>query len=157
MQSNQHTQQEKVNMNIPQDALKSGAENMQGVEIQEVGQRLSEIVKDLPPEQKAATTQQASKKTHKFTQQQLKAKLLANLPSEKRMKAEIEAEISSEINSLESKATRMTYFNNSKNYFELNNILAKVRELTDILASLTKATFEMIKSLWLRLVHGIAL
>ncbi|MBI5152478.1 hypothetical protein HZA39_03000 [Candidatus Peregrinibacteria bacterium] len=155
MQTNQHSNNEKRNI-VPPKLGVNGAESISGMEVSEVGEKLSEIVRDLPPEEKAAKPIPRKKST-KLTPQQLKDKLLANLPSEHRMKAEIASEIKREVNNLQSKARNMVYLGGKVNYFELNNILSKIRELTDILSSLIKATFEMIKSLWFRFVHGIAL
>lgn len=154
MQTNQQSNNEKRNI-VPPKTGDTGAESMSGVEIN-VGSKLSEIVSTLPPEEKAAAPI-ATRKSHKLTAQQLRDKLLASLPSERKMKAEIASQIKREVSDLQSKAKTMVYFSGSVNYFELNNILAKIRELTDILYSLVKATFEMIKNLWLRFVHGIAM
>lgn len=155
MPTDQQPNKEKQNT-IPPKTGVGGAETMNDVEMTEVGSRLSEIVSTLPPEEKPVAPSPA-KKSHKLTPQQLKAKLLANLPSEKRMRTEIQAEIKKEIGGLQSRVRNMVYFGSSVNYFELNNMLARIRELTDILSSLAKAAFEMIKSLWFRFVHGIAL
>lgn len=145
---------ERINMPAQKHAAE-GKENLPGAEtMPEVQAKLSEIVSELPPEQQPVKA--AAKKTHKLTSAQLKAKLLANLPSEKRMKAEIEREINGEVKSLEFKAKKLMYFG-PINYFELTNVLAKIHELKDILASLLNATLELIKSLWFRFIHGIAL
>jgi len=158
MQSNQHIQREKI---VPPNAIWNGmqtsAENAEGINVKDVvGERLSEIVSDLPSEPQTSTAGDKAKSARRLTQQEIKERLLAHLPSEKRMKAEIESKISKEIRSLQSKVSKMIYFSINTDYFELNNILAKIHELTDVLASLAKATFEMIKNLWLRFVHGIA-
>ncbi|KKR07011.1 MAG: hypothetical protein UT33_C0006G0087 [Candidatus Peregrinibacteria bacterium GW2011_GWC2_39_14] len=134
-------------------------ENATGIEDGgEVKTRLSEIVSELPPEQKQTSPAGGgtTHKSHKLTAAQMRAKLLANLPSEKRMKTDISTEIEKEVEELKSKAKSMRYFGPA-NYYEMNNIIAKIHELNDILSSLVTATFEMLKSLWLRFVHGIAI
>lgn len=152
---NPHTESK---INAPQNvqALNNAAENVNGIETGgEVKSRLSEIVSELPPEQKQAS-QGGTHKTHKLTPAQMRERLLANLPTEKHMKEEISVEIEKEVEELKSKAKSMKFFGPA-NYFEMNNVMAKIHELNDILASLVTATFEMIKSLWLRFVHGIAI
>jgi hypothetical protein len=86
----------------------------------------------------------------------LRVKLLKNLPSEKAMKRQVEHEIRKEIKYLRGKAMgliRPSY--NSMSFFEMANLLRKIRELKGILYSLVKISFERLKTLWLRFVHGI--
>jgi len=86
---------------------------------------------------------------------QLKAQLLKNLPNEKKMKAQIESEIKKEIKYLHKKALKMIGNPSNMSFFEMANILKKIRELRGILCKLAKASFEALKTMWLRFVHGI--
>lgn len=87
--------------------------------------------------------------------QDITAQLLANLPSEKEMRKQIEREIKKEIGYLHNKAMKMVKKPGEMNYFEMNNLMRKIRELKGILMMLLKSSVEGLKSLWLRYVHGI--
>ncbi len=39
------------------------------------------------------------------------------------------------------------------NYFELNNVLAKIREIRFTLSELVRATYEQVKNLWIKYVY----
>jgi hypothetical protein len=86
----------------------------------------------------------------------LRAQLLKNLPSEKVMRRQVEGEIKNEIKYLRRRAMgliRPPY--GSMSYFEMANLLKKIRELKGLLYSLVKISMERLKTLWLRFVHGI--
>ncbi|MCX6734932.1 MAG: hypothetical protein NTZ25_03405 [Candidatus Peregrinibacteria bacterium] len=85
----------------------------------------------------------------------IKANLLKNLPSEAVMKKQIEVEIKKEIEYLHKKAMKMFRTPGQVSYFEMNNVLKKIRELKGLLLALVKASFDGLKTLWLRFVHGI--
>lgn len=87
--------------------------------------------------------------------EEIRAKLLKDLPSEKRMKSQIESEIKKEIKYLHRKALKMIGNPSSMSFFEMANVLKKIRELKGILFRLAKASLEALKTLWLRFVHGI--
>lgn len=91
----------------------------------------------------------------KFNPAQIKSQLLKAMPSEKVMRREIEREIKKEIKYLHKKVMRMVRISSGANFFELNNLLGKIRELTGILLKLVKTSLESIKTLWLRYVHGV--
>lgn len=91
----------------------------------------------------------------RFNPAQIKSQLLKTIPSEKIMRKEIEREIKKEIKYLHKKAMRMVRTPSGANFFELNNLLGKIRELTGILLKLVKTSLESIKTLWLRYVHGV--
>ncbi len=88
-----------------------------------------------------------------MTYAQVKAALLKNMPTEPEMRRQIEKEIKHEIKYLHAKAMKMV--GKRDNFFELNNVMKKIRELRGILAMLAKAGYEAMKTLWLRFVHGI--
>lgn len=85
----------------------------------------------------------------------IKARFLNNLPAEKEMRRQIEKEIRKEIDYLHSKAMKMLRKPGEVNYFEMSNILKKIRELKGILLSLLRASVDSMKTLWLRYVHGV--
>ncbi len=86
---------------------------------------------------------------------QVKASLLNNLPAEKIMRAQVQKEINRQIDYLHKKAMKMVRKPGEANYFELANILKKIRELKSMLMDLAKLSFDHLKTLWLRFVHGI--
>ncbi|MDP2642592.1 MAG: hypothetical protein Q8P62_02005 [Candidatus Peregrinibacteria bacterium] len=88
-----------------------------------------------------------------MTYAQVKAALLNNIPVESKMRAQIKTEIEKEIKYLHKKAMKMV--GKRDNFFELNNVMKKIRELKGILAMLAKAGYEAMKTLWLRFVHGV--
>jgi hypothetical protein len=98
---------------------------------------------------------QAKKDDGSVDPEELKAKLLKNLPHQRVMKRQIEKEIKKEINYLHGKAMAMVRSPKEMNYFEMNNIVGKIRELRKLLKSIVKASFEAVKGVWLRYVHGI--
>lgn len=104
----------------------------------------------------ADTTSLAGQKvTAKMDPAVIKANLLKNMPSEAVMKKQIETEIKKEIEYLHKKAMKMFRSPGSVNYFEMNNVMKKIRELKGLLLELVKASFDGLKTLWLRFVHGI--
>lgn len=88
-----------------------------------------------------------------MTYAQVKAALLQNMPTEREMVKQIETQIRQEIKVLHKRAMKMVAQKGS--FFEINNIMKKVRELRGILAMLAKASYEALKTLWLRFVHGV--
>lgn len=85
----------------------------------------------------------------------IKNRLLSALPSEKAMFRQVEREIKNEIDYLHKKAMKMMASPGKVSYFEMQNLLKKIRELTGILADLVKASYDGLKTLWLRYVHGV--
>lgn len=90
-----------------------------------------------------------------MTPAQIKAQLLSKIPDEKVMKKQIEGEIKKEIKYLHKKAIKLMRSRGNVSYFEMANVMKKIRELKGILMDLIKASLESLKSLWLRFVHGI--
>lgn len=84
----------------------------------------------------------------------LRAQLLQNLPAETVMKRQVENEIRKEIKYLRKKAMGLIGGSNMS-FFEMTNLLKKIRELKGILYTLMKVSLERLKTLWLRFVHGI--
>lgn len=124
--------------------------------IETVG-RVSEALKSSQEQDKSSQASGGSTTTKGavFDHAAIKEKLLNNLPSEKKMISQIEDEIKNEINYLRKKALKMIAGSSNMSYFEMSNLIRKIRELKGILASLMKASLEVLKSLWLRYVHGI--
>lgn len=94
-------------------------------------------------------------KAGKYDPAQIKAELLKKMPSEKVMRSQVEKEIKKEIKYLHRKAMKMIANPGSMSYFEMSNLVKKIRELRGLLLKLVKASVEKLKTLWLRFVHGI--
>ncbi len=85
----------------------------------------------------------------------IRENLLKSLPTEEVMRKQIETEIKKEIDYLHKRAIKMMTLPGKVNYFEMNNLMKKIRELKAILLQLLKASIDGLKTLWLRFVHGI--
>lgn len=115
--------------------------------------RVSEVLST--KEGEASPTTGSQKATTKVDPAVIRANLLNNMPSEAVMKKQIEVEIKKEIDYLHKKAMKMFRSPGQVSYFEMNNVLKKIRELKGLLVALLKASFDGLKTLWLRFVHGI--
>ena len=85
----------------------------------------------------------------------IRAQILKNIPTQAVMRKQVSKEIRKEIKYLHRKAMKMMTSPGEVSYFEMSNLMKKVRELKGILATLAKATVENLKTLWLRFVHGV--
>lgn len=124
------------------------AEKLEAVEIpsnvSEVTEKPSEKKRDgISPAAKAAQVKK------------VKEDLLKNLPPEKVMRSEVKSAVRKEISQLERQKLRIIHNPANRDFNKLNIIVQKLRELRNIIASLAEATYEMLKNLWLRFVHGI--
>ncbi len=116
--------------------------------------RVSEVLSNTK-EQDSSGAAAATSKKHVVTPDQIRQNLLKDLPQEPIMKRQIEKEIKKEISYLHKKAMSMLRSPGKINYFEMTNLMKKIRELKGILITLIKASFENLKTLWLRYVHGV--
>lgn len=100
-------------------------------------------------------TSQVAKKASKVKESAdaIKARLMNSMPTEQVMKREIKTMLDQDIHQLLKKAHLAEKKGNA---FELNRLVAKIRAIKDILASIAHATYEMLKNLWLKVVHGIS-
>lgn len=118
--------------------------------------RVSEVLSDVREQSGDGSPAAGGAKTQsKYDPAAFKAQLLASLPPEKEMRAQIEKEIKKEIKYLHKKAMKMLKAPGKVNYFEMNNMLRKIRDLKGLLLTLVKASMDGLKTLWLKFVHGI--
>lgn len=128
------------------DGAEDGAEAMGNV---------SETKEGLGEQQKG-TSGKFQQFSQKMTDEQaaaLKAKLLTSPPSQKKMIQEIRAHIHKEIVQLQRQAR---HFQKTGSFHDLSATVAKIRELKGLLSRLWHAAAEFIKTVWLKVVHGIA-
>ncbi len=85
----------------------------------------------------------------------IKLELLKKMPSEKEMIKQIEVGIKKEIAALHKKSIKLVNMKDDASYFEFTNVVRKLRSLRTVLNGLLKNSFEGIKELWLRFVHGV--
>lgn len=149
------------------NAVPHGAPNLEAPQLDDMGVDTVGNVTEVLSESKEVKGDSSSQKGDQTTVKkdsskkaavsiaQIKADLLKNVPGEYRMRKQIEREIHKEIKYLHKKAMRMARSPGSISFFEMNNILMKVRELKDIMSKIVKYPVEALKNLWLRFVHGI--
>lgn len=85
----------------------------------------------------------------------IRAQILKSMPTEDVMRKQVSHEIKKEIKYLHKKAMKMMRSPAEISYFEMSNLMRKLRELRGLLSALLKASLENIKTLWLRFVHGV--
>lgn len=116
--------------------------------------RVSEVLKK-SAENDGGGVQATSRKTQLMDPAQIRQNLLKNVPDESEMKKQIEREIKKEIDYLHKKAVSMLRSPRRMSYFEMTNLMKKIRDLKGLLIQLVKASLDTLKTLWLRYVHGI--
>ncbi len=114
--------------------------------------RVSEVIKDQSEQKGGSVTGSGVTPIDSET---IRADLLKNIPTEKEMKKQIESEIKKEIKYLHKKAVKLMAVPNSMSFFEMTNLMKKIRELKGLLVELLKASLDNLKTLWLRFVHGV--
>lgn len=76
------------------------------------------------------------------------------IPKVEIMRAQVAKAIKREIHHLEKKAKKMANSPTGFQPFSLNTVVSKIRELKEILAMVTYATFETLKGWWFKFVKG---
>lgn len=117
--------------------------------------RVAEVLSNVKEDSAGAATGSKTSTKQVYDAAGLKNRLLNALPSEKVMLKQVEREIKKEIDYLHKKAMKMMASPGKVSYFEMQNLLKKIRELTGILKDLVKASYDGLKTLWLRYVHGV--
>lgn len=117
--------------------------------------KVSEILKEGQEQKGAGAGAKVTGAQKTYDPDKIRAQLLKNLPSEKAMKRQVEREIKKEIKYLHKKAMKMFNSPRSMSFFEMSNLMRKIRELKGLLVDLIKASLDTLKTLWLRFVHGI--
>ncbi|MEK7528942.1 MAG: hypothetical protein AAB592_04200, partial [Patescibacteria group bacterium] len=84
----------------------------------------------------------------------IRAKLLKNLPPQAVMVKQIKRKLSMQEKELTKDFKKYSNVG-ADAAFQLNAVVARLRKLKDYFSILANATFEMIKHLWLKIVHGV--
>lgn len=101
----------------------------------------------------AGKFQQFQKQMTKEEADRLKKQLLKSPPSKPLMIREIRTQVHREILQLHSKEK---YYRRKSAFAELARVVKRLRELHGILTQLLHSTAEVVRNLWLKVVHGIA-
>lgn len=125
------------------------AETQEGVEFSE-GK-----VSESASEDKSRASQAGGKRSYTADEiEAIRAKLLAALPSQEVMLKQIKRTLYSEEKTLVKKMKRARK-KAHKHAFELTIIVAQLRKIREYFSILAHATYEMVKNLWLKIVHGV--
>lgn len=133
------------------EALKTEAEGIEGAE----GIEFSEgKISEAAGEDKAHAPLAGAGKYSADEIEAIRAKLLAALPPQAVMIRQIRKKLYKEERVL---TKRMKKFQKKshKHAYALTIIIAKLRKIREYLAMLAYATYEVIKNLWLKIVHGV--
>jgi hypothetical protein len=135
--------------------VSKATEYVESAESAEIAGDVSEVMSEKNEGDKAGGPAGGKKQVKRQTPAQIKAQLLKKAPSEEVMRGQIKKEIGREISYLQRRSRKLLLQPGSVQAYELNNIVKKIRELRSILVDMAKAAANMIKTLWLRFVHGV--
>lgn len=132
--------------------IQNGTENLENAEVRNV---VSEITSETASEEGNAdgtSAAQAASQAQRAAFEEHKKALIASKPPAEEMVRDINAKLKQEKKYLktdERKYRRMGDLNN------LGKIIARLREINESMATVAHATYELLKKLWLKIVHGI--
>ena len=129
-----------------------GVESKEGQESAEFN--LGNVSENAGEDQENAGVGAASKAYTADEIETIRAKLLAALPSQKVMVEQIRKKLYKEEKVLEKRMKKLQG-RADRNAFELTILVRQLRKVREYFAVLAHATFEMIKHLWLKIVHGV--
>lgn len=108
-----------------------------------------------PSEQSSGgSTGDQSGQTQAQQMQARRQQLINSKPTKSKMVSDIRKTVSSELRRLEIKEARAKR-NAVEAAKELNEVVAQIRGMRKILSGLAHATYDQLKKLWLKVVHGI--
>lgn len=84
----------------------------------------------------------------------IRAKLLAALPPQEVMIKQIRQRLRNQEKHLTKRFTKLKKKANT-HAFQLNIVVAQLRKIREFFSLLAHATYEMVKHLWLKIVHGV--
>lgn len=133
------------------DVLKNGESDEGSEDSESADGNVSENASD----DKSKAGQGGGKK--KYTDDEIeaiRAKLLASAPPHEMMVKEIRKKLFKEEHQLEKECSKYLA-RADKNAYELSVVVRKMRQVKAYLAIIAHATYEMVKHLWLKIVHGV--
>lgn len=130
-------------------------ESMEGVEGAEGSEFVEGKVSETTSEDKAYAPAASGKSTYTADEiEAIRAKLLAALPPQEVMMKQIRRKLYREEKVLTKRMNKLRKKSHTK-AFELTIVVAQLRKLREYFSMLAHATYEMIKHLWLKIVHGV--
>lgn len=84
----------------------------------------------------------------------IRAKLLANLPPQAVMMKQIRKKLMKDEKHLNKEFKQLKRMGHTA-AFQLNRVVAQLRKIHEFFSLLAHATFDMVKQLWLKIVHGV--
>lgn len=108
-------------------------------------------------EDKSKQSQGSAKTTKAMTddeKEQLRAKLLASPPTPETMQKEIRRVLMKQEHALEKEKASLER-QAHKNAYKLTQVMGQLRVVKDYFNQLARATYEVVKHLWLKIVHGV--
>ncbi len=143
------------------EKVKQGAESVLGAtesaDSNEDGGEAMGNVSESNSEDKKQASQSGAKGGKTMTTdeiEQLRAKLLANAPAQTDMIRQIKKVLNDQEHKLENDFSRLVS-NPQKNPEKFVEVVSKMRQIRVYLDSMLNATYEYVKHMWLKIVHGI--
>lgn len=134
------------------EVLSGDLDAAEGSEGAEVG---GEKVSEEASEDKSHAPQASGKRTYTTDEiEVIRAKLLAALPPQDVMIRQIKKKLGQEQKVL-TKKMKTLKGKAHKHAFELTIVIAQLRKVREFFSILAHATFDMVKHLWLKIVHGV--
>lgn len=139
---------------------KEGFQVLEGIpEIQEsiegtLELRGGKVSEEISEDKKKAPSSKGGKAITFDEREALRAKLLASLPSEAVMRKQILTVLQKKERVLmreQRRLVRLAY----RAAYQLNTVVARLREIRRYFAMIAHATFDIVKHLWLKIVHGL--
>lgn len=131
----------------------NGTENLENSEIRNV---ISEITSETATEDTGGigdqTAAQIASQAQRAAFEQKKKELIASQPPAPQMVQEISTTLQHEKKQLKAEEKK---FRRSADLNNLGKIVARLREINEIVDTIAHATYEILKKIWLKVVHGI--
>ncbi|MBP9718496.1 hypothetical protein KBD59_04345 [Candidatus Gracilibacteria bacterium] len=124
-------------------------------ESQEAGENADGRVSETAGEDKSKASQGGGKKQYTDDEiEAIRAKLLASAPPQETMVREIKRKLLKQEHQLEKEYKKL--FNKAqKNPYQFAEVVRKIRKIKVYFSVIARATYEMVKHLWLKIVHGV--
>lgn len=130
-------------------------ESVEAKEGQEGAEFVEGKVSEVTAEDKTYEPSASGKKTYTTDEiETIRAKLLAALPPQDVMIKEIKRKLYKEEKEL-SKRMRKLQGHSHTHAFQLTIVVAQLRKIREYFSMLAHVTYEMVKHLWLKIVHGV--
>lgn len=134
------------------EILKS--ENVEAVEGQEGAESMGKVGEEASEDKRYAPYTGSATGYSADQIEAIRAKLLAALPPQEIMVRQIKKKLFSDQKEITKKMKRARK-NADRKAFEFTIFVAQLRKIKEYFSLLAHATFELVKNLWLKIVHGV--